>query len=165
MFVWLRWGCFDWLRTWDGALWLAVNMILPLSHDSPEWLARMSLNLPPILPLLPPSIGLSACVHFCEVNVHMWYMWEWKLYVLSVCMCHQNMGWGLRCFSLQGEVFTPSHLHPTSPLINVLTCESLTWPDPSPSPSPAEHAGCRDTVLWNWVLSNARDYKTDWSWF
>jgi len=95
-------------------------MILPLSHDSPEWLARMSLNLLPILPLLPPSIGLSACVHFCEVNVHMWYMWEWKLCV-CVYVCHQNEGWGLRCFSLQGEVFTPSHLHPiTSPLINVL---------------------------------------------
>lgn len=99
-------------------------MILPLSHDSPEWLARMSLNLLPILPLLPPSIGLSACVHFCEVNVHMWYMWEWKLYVLRVCvcvcMCHQNEGLGLRCFSLQGEVFTPSHLHPTFPRIIVL---------------------------------------------
>lgn len=162
MYVWLRWGCFDWLRTWDG------DMILPLSHDSPEWLARMSLNLLPILFLLPPSIGLSACVHFCEVNVHLWYMWEWKLYVLSVCVCvsvceyHLNKGWGLRCFSLQG-VFTPSHLHPTSPFINVFTCESLTWPDPSPSPSPAEHAGCRDPVLWNWVLSNAAYHKTDWN--
>lgn len=161
-----------------GVFWLAENMrwgpLIGCEHDSASfpwfpWMAcQNEPQSPAHSPLLPPSIGLSACVHFCEVNVHMWYMWEWKLYVLRVCVCicHQNMGWGLRCFSLQGEVFTPSHLHPTSPLlINVLTCESLTWPDPSPSPSPAEHAGCRDTVLWSWVLSNARDHKTDWSWF
>lgn len=146
-------GPSDWLWTW-----FCLFPMIPL-NGLPEW-ASISC---PFSPLLPPSIGLSACVHFCEVNVHMWYMWEWKLCVLRVCVyVSPNKGWGLRCFSLQGEVFTPSHLHPTSPLINVLV---KTWPDPSPSPSPAEHAGCRDPVLWSWVLSNAKDHKTDWNWF
>lgn len=147
-------GPSDWLWTW-----FCLFPMIPL-NGLPEW-ASISRPFSPSFRLRSVYLPVSTFVKWMytcgtcgSANCMCWE-----------CMCHQNKGWGLRCFSLQGEVFTPSHLHPTSPLINVLTCESLTWPDPSPSPSPAEHAGCRDPVLWSWVLSNAIDHKTDLNWF
>lgn len=143
-----------------GVFWLAENMrwgpLIGCELDSASfpwflWMAcRMSLNPSPILPLLSPLIGLSACVHFCEVNVHVW--WEWKLYVLWVRVCVTiSRGGGSGVLACR-EVFPPSRLHPT-PLVSLHVKAS---PDPSPSLSPAEHAGCRDPVLWSWVLSNTR---------
>ncbi len=130
-----------------GVFWLAENMrwgpLIGCEYDSASfpwfpWMACQNEPQSPAHSPPPSAFNRSICLRpllwsECTPVVHVGVEIVCAECV-CVYVCHKNEGWGLRCFSLQGEVFTPSHLHPTSPLINVLTCESLTWPDPSPSP-------------------------------
>ncbi len=137
-------GPSDWL--W---IWFCLFPMIPL-NGLPEW---ASISCP-----FSPSFHLRSVYLPVSTFVKWMYTCGSGNCVWCVYVCHQNEGWGLRCFSLQGEVFTP--LPPASDHFSSYkcTCESLTWPDLFRSPSPAEHTGL-------WVLSNAGYHKTDCNWF